>query len=81
MIGRGYGANLLLGLFEMAEITKAARTQVVAAVIDACGGQSELRDAAIQAAGDAEEEFIRKKIAFIKVPFAYSEQGICAVLD
>ena len=81
VIGRGYGANLLLGLFEMAEITKAARTQVVAAVIDACGGQSELRDAAIQAAGDAEEEFIRKKIAFIKVPFAYSEQGICAVLD
>ena len=81
VIGRGYGANLLLGLFEMAEITKAARTQVVEAVIDTCRGQAELRDEAIKAAGDAEEEFIRKKIAFIKVPFAYSEQGICAVLD
>jgi mannonate dehydratase len=81
VIGRGYGANLILGLFEMAEITKAARTQVVEAVIESCQGDPALRDAAIKAASESEEAFIRKKIAFIKVPFAYSEQGICAVLD
>lgn len=80
VIGRGYGANLILGLFEMAEITKAARTKAVEAVIKACNGDLTLREEAIKAAGEAEAEYIRKKIAFIKIPFAYSTQDVCAVL-
>jgi mannonate dehydratase len=81
VIGRGYGANLILGLFEMATITKAARVKSIEAAIEACQGQMALREAAIQAATSAEAEYIRQKIAFIKVPFVYSEQDICAALD
>jgi len=79
-IGRGYGANLILGLFEMAEITKASRTRSVEAAIAACNGDTALREKAIKAAGDAEEEYIRRKIAFIKVAFVYGEQGVHAEL-
>lgn len=77
-IGRGYGANLLLGLFEMAEITKAARVKSVEAVIEACNGDMALREAAIKADSEAEEDYIRRKIAFIKVPFVYDELGVRA---
>jgi len=80
VIGRGYGANLILGLFGMAEITKAARTKAVEAAITASHGDMSKREEAIRAAARAEAEYIRKKIAFIKVPFAYSTQDICAVL-
>ncbi len=80
-IGRGYGANLILGLFEMAEITKGSRAAAIDAAITACNGDSTLREKAAQAAGDAEEKFIREKIAFIKIPFATGEKGICAVVD
>ncbi len=79
-IGRGYGANLILGLFEMAEITKASRTRSVEASIAACNGDPALREEAIKASGDAEVEYIRRKIAFIKVPFVYGEQGVRAEL-
>lgn len=78
-IGRGYGANLILGLFEMAEIIKAARIQSVEAAIEASGGDMNLREEAMNAASTAEAEFIRKKIAFIKVPFVYSAEGFCVV--
>ncbi len=81
VIGRGYGANLLLGLFEMAEIVKATRTQTVEAAIRASNGDMHLRDEAIKAAGRAEAELIGNKIAFIKVPFVYGEQGVCASLQ
>lgn len=80
VIGRGYGANLILGLFEMAEITKAARIKAVEAAIVACKGKMTKREEAIKAAARAEAEYIRKKIAFIKVPLAGSKQDICAVL-
>ncbi|MEN7973080.1 MAG: mannonate dehydratase [Verrucomicrobiota bacterium] len=81
IIGRGYGASILLGLFEMAEVTKASRMAAIDAAIDACNGDPKLRDAAVRAAGDAEEEYIRLKIPKIKIPFIYGEQGVCAVLD
>jgi mannonate dehydratase len=81
VIGRGYGAQLLLGLFEMAEIIKTTRTQTIEAAIKACNGDMNLRDKAIKAATDAEAEQIGQKIAFIKVPFAFGEQGVCAHLD
>jgi mannonate dehydratase len=79
-IGRGYGANLILGLFEMAEITKAARAKTVEAVIAASGGDTARHAEAMQAAAKAEAEFIRKKISFIKIPFAYNTDDICAVV-
>jgi mannonate dehydratase len=77
VIGRGYGANLILGLFEMAEIIKAARTQSIEAAIEACSGDMKLRESAMKAFSVAEAEMIRKKIAFIKVPFVYNDQDIC----
>jgi mannonate dehydratase len=76
VIGRGYGANLILGLFEMAEIIKASREETVEATIAACDGNPALRDQAIAAARKAEEDFICKKIAFIKASFAYSEKDV-----
>lgn len=81
VIGRGYGAQLLLGLFEMAEIIKATRAQTIEAAIRASKGDIHLRDEAIKAAGTAEAEQIGKKIAFIKVPFVFGEQGVMASLD
>lgn len=80
VIGRGYGANLLLGLFEMAEIVKATRTTMIEAAIKASNGDMALREAAIKAAGEAKAEQIGNKIAFIKVPFVFSDQGVCASL-
>lgn len=79
-IGRGYGANLILGLFEMAEITKAARHKIVKSVITASGGDTSKQSEAMQAAAKAEAEFIHNKISFIKIPFAYSKEDICAVV-
>jgi len=79
-IGRGYGANLLLGLFEMAEIIKTTRFRAVEAAIKASGGDMGLKEEAVEAARTAEAEKIGRKIAFIKVPFATSEQDVCAVL-
>lgn len=81
VIGRGYGANLLLGLFEMAEIIKTTRFRVVEAVIKATGGDLNLKEKAVEAARNAEVEKIRQKIAFIKVPFSTGDQGVCAILD
>ncbi len=81
VIGRGYGAQLLLGLFEMAEIIKTTRMPAVEAAIKACGGDMERKEAAIEAARTAEAETIGRKIPFIKVPFAFSEQGVSAKLD
>lgn len=81
VIGRGYGANLILGLFEMAEILKATRFKVVEATIKACGGDMQLKKEAVEAASDAEIQEIREKIAFIKVPFVTSKLDICAQLD
>ena len=80
VIGRGYGANLILGLFEMAEILKTTRFRVVEATIKACGGDMALKEEAFDAARQAENEKIARKIAFIKVPFAFGEQGVCACL-
>jgi len=80
-IGRGYGANLILGLFEMAEIIKTTRFRVVEAAIKASGGDMELKEEALNAAHTAEVDKIGRKIAFIKVPFSHSEKGICAQLD
>ena len=80
VIGRGYGANLILGLFEMAEILKTTRFRVVEAVIKASGGDMALKEEAFAAARAAEVEKIGRKIAFIKVAFSPSEQDICAVL-
>lgn len=77
-IGRGYGANLILGLFEMAEIIKTTRFRVVEAAIKASGGDMALKEEALEAAHQAEVEKIGRKIAFIKIPFASGEQGICA---
>lgn len=81
VIGRGYGAQLLLGLFEMAEIVKATRANTIEAAIRASNGDMHLRDEAIKAAGEAEAEQIGKKIAFIKVPFVFGEQGVVASLN
>ncbi|VGO23111.1 mannonate dehydratase [Pontiella sulfatireligans] len=81
VIGRGYGAQLLLGLFEMAEIVKATRAKAVKAAIKASKGDMTLKDKAIKAARKAEAKQIGKKIAFIKVPFVFGEQGVCASLD
>jgi mannonate dehydratase len=81
VIGRGYGANLLLGLFEMAEIIKATHAGAIEAVVQACNGDMNLRDEAIKASSAAEAEQIGNKIAFIKIPFAFSEQGVCACLE
>jgi len=76
VIGRGYGAQLLLGLFEMAEIIKATRNASVDAVIKATNADPTLREKALYAARQAETETIHRKIPFIKVPFAYNQQGI-----
>jgi mannonate dehydratase len=81
VIGRGYGANLILGLFEMAEIIKTTRFRTVEAAIKASGGDMNLREEAVSAARTAEAEKIGRKIAFIKVPFVYGEQGVCADLN
>lgn len=80
LVGRGYGAQLLLGLFEMAEVVKATRTQTVEATILACNGDIKLRDEAIKAARTAEAEQIGHRIPFIKVPFVFGEQGVVANL-
>lgn len=79
-IGRGYGANLILGLFEMAEIIKTTRAPTVEAAIRACGGKMELKEEAIRAARAAETEEIHKKTAFIKIPFAYDGKRACTGL-
>ena len=81
VIGRGYGAQLLLGLFEMAEIVKATRAKAIEAAILASNGDLHFREEAIKAAGEAESRQIGKKIAFIKVPFVFGEQGVCACLQ
>lgn len=81
VIGRGYGANLILGLFEMAEIIKTTRFRVVEAVIKASGGDMALKEEAFAAARTAEVEKIGRKIAFIKIPFIFGEQGVQAKLD
>ena len=81
VIGRGYGVQLLLGLFEMAEIVKATRAKSTEAAIRASNGDIHLRDEAIKAVSKAEAELIGKKIAFIKVPFIFGEQGVCASLQ
>ena len=65
----------------MAEIVKATRVKTIEAAIRASNGDLQLRDAAIKAAGEAEAEQIGKKIAFIKVPFVFGEQGVMASLD
>ncbi len=78
VIGRGYGANLLLGLFEMAEIVKTTRFRVVEAAIRASGGNMELKETALEAAHQAEIDKIGRKIAFIKIPFAMDGEGLCA---
>jgi len=80
IIGRGYGAQLLLGLFEMAELIKATRINMIEAAIKASGGDMKLREKALKAATEAEAEQINNKIAFIKVPFVFSEKGVCASL-
>ena len=80
VIGRGYGAQLLLGLFEMAEIIKATRLNMIEAAINASGGDMKLREEALKAATAAEADQINKTIAFIKVPFVFNEQGVCASL-
>ncbi len=80
VIGRGYGANLLLGLFEMAEIVKTTRFRAVEAAIKASGGDMALKENAFDAARKAEADKIGRKIAFIKVPFVFGEQGVCASL-
>ena len=81
VIGRGYGANLLLGLFEMAEIIKTTRFRAVEAAINAVGGDMALKEEAFEAARKAEANKIGHKIAFIKVPFVFSEQGVMASLN
>lgn len=78
IIGRGYGANLLLGLFEMAEITKATRTQSIEAAIRVAKGDMSLRDEAIQAAIKSETQQISKKTSFIKIPFVFGKSGVIA---
>ncbi|HKL21584.1 MAG TPA: mannonate dehydratase [Tichowtungia sp.] len=75
VIGRGYGANLILGLFEMAEILKTTRFRVVEAAIKASGGDMALKEEAFEAAHQAEVDKIARKIAFIKIPFSTGEQG------
>ncbi len=80
VIGRGYGANLLLGLFEMAEIVKTTRFRAVEAAIKASGGDMALKEEAFEAARRAEADKIGRKIAFIKVPFVFGEQGVVAQL-
>lgn len=81
LIGRGYGAQLLLGLFEMAEIIKTTRFRAVEAALRAGGGDMARKEEAFEAARQAEAEKIGRKIPFIKVPFAFGEQGVVARLD
>lgn len=81
VIGRGYGANLLLGLFEMAEIIKTTRFRTTEAAIKAGGGDMALKEEAFEAARKAECDKIGRKIAFIKVPFIFGEQGVHASLQ
>lgn len=80
-IGRGYGANLILGLFEMAEIIKTTRFRVVEAAIKASGGNMDLKEEALEAAHKAEVDKIGRKIAFIKIPFVTGEQGPCSQIQ
>lgn len=70
LIGRGYGAQLLLGLFEMAEITKATREMSIRAAVEASGGDLSKLNEAIKAAAESEEEQIKEKIPLIKMPFS-----------
>ncbi|MDZ8117951.1 mannonate dehydratase [Pontiella agarivorans] len=80
-IGRGYGAQLLLGLFEMAEIIKTTRFRAVEAAIQASDGNMTKKEEAFEAARKAEADKISRKIAFIKVPFIYGEKGVMAKID
>ncbi len=75
VIGRGYGLNLLLGMFEMAEIIKATRPDNVRAVIEATGGDLSKFTEGLQAFQKSKRTQIRNKIAFIKMPFVYDETG------
>lgn len=74
VIGRGYGAQLLLGLFEMAEILKASREYRIEAVIKACGGDTTKKSQALKAAIDAESDYLKQKICQIKMPFVFDEE-------
>jgi mannonate dehydratase len=69
VIGRGYGAQLLLGLFEMAEITKATRKTSIKVAIEAADGDLSKLEIAVKAAIKSEAQQIKEKIAFIKMPF------------
>ena len=75
VIGRGYGAQLLLGLFEMGEIIRATRTGNVDAVITACNGDPTRRDHALAAAAQAKRAQIQRVIPHIKMPFVYNRRG------
>jgi len=59
-------------------MVKTTRFRVVEAAIQASGGNMELKEEALEAAHQAEIDKIGRKIAFIKVPFAYGEDGVCA---
>lgn len=69
VIGRGYGAQLLLGLFEMAEIVKTTRKPAVEAAIKAAGGDLDKVEEAHEAYVRKQAEDIGEKIPFIKLPF------------
>ena len=75
IVGRGYGAQLLLGLFEMGEIIRATRPENVDAIIQACNGDPSKREEALEAATKKKREQIQQLIAHIKIPFAYNQYG------
>lgn len=74
IIGRGYGVNLLLGLFEMAETIKAARSVTMETAIRTCRGEMARKKETTRAAAAAEAAYISRKTPFIKAPFYGSEQ-------
>jgi mannonate dehydratase len=75
LVGRGYGAQLLLGLFEMREIMKTTRRGRVEAVIKACGGDLSKLEESIEASRTEERRQVNEKIPEIKLPFTYNTEG------
>jgi mannonate dehydratase len=70
LVGRGYGAQLLLGLFEMAEILQEGRDQSVKAALAAAADGEE---AALKAFHITQRALIEEQVSHIKKPWVLGQ--------
>lgn len=74
VIGRGYGANLLLGLFEMATMLKESQNETIEALIQAGHLSESERENALNSARRAVIDSITQQLSVITLPPAYDDQ-------